>query len=49
MNRSTVLSVGVQRETEELVGLGVLRIHTERRARFSNRVGTVIETIEDVG
>src|ERR1700691_726348 len=49
MNRRAILSIGVQSETEELVRLGVLRIHAERGARFRNRVGTVIETIKDVG
>ena len=49
MNRSAVLSVRIQSQTEELVGLGVLRIHAESGARFRDRVGAVIETIEDVG
>ena len=49
MRCRAVLSVGVEREAEELVSLRVLRIHAERRASLRNRVGAIVEKIEEVG
>ena len=47
--RGLVLTVGVQAESEELIGLGVGGIDAERGPRLGNRVRTVVHAIEKIG
>jgi hypothetical protein len=48
VQRSIVVATGVERESERTVGLGVGRIHAERRARFGKSVLGIVVPIEKV-
>src|ERR1700728_1652035 len=49
MDGSGVLSIGIKSQAKELVSLRVLGIHAEGGAGFRDRVGTIIQAIENVG
>ena len=48
MHRGCILPVGVKSKSENLVSLRILRVHAEGGARFRDRIGAVIQAIEDV-
>ena len=49
VQRGIVVAIGVKRKPKIAIGLGVGRIHTERRARFGERVARIIITVKQIG
>jgi hypothetical protein len=49
MDSRLILAVRIQAESEKLIGFRVLWIDAERGARLSNRIGSIVQAVKQIG